>query len=243
MRIPTVRGVIDSRVLINYRVDGEVLSRLCPSPFRPQLVEGYGIAGICLIGLKNMRPRGLPACLGLPSKNAAYRFAVQWDDEGQNRSGVYIPRRETSSRFNALIGGRLFPGRHYLANFPSWKMDEAIEIEMKSDGQQAQLYCKGRIVEDLPNDSIFPTLESCSDFFRSGSIGFSPSNCLRSVEGVELRIQDWQVEPLELSHLQSSFFENHENFPAGSITFDSALLMRSVEHEWHSRETLDCDCI
>ena len=57
MRIPVMRGVIDRRILANYRVDPECLQRILPAPFRPQLVDGHGIAGICLIRLKQIRPR------------------------------------------------------------------------------------------------------------------------------------------------------------------------------------------
>ena len=88
MRIPKIRGLIDRRVLVNFRVDPEVLSRVCPSPFRPQIVEGFGIAGICLIRLKHLRPVRFPACLGIASENAAHRIAVQWEANGGTQAGV-----------------------------------------------------------------------------------------------------------------------------------------------------------
>ncbi len=61
MRIPVIRGVIDRRILVNYRVDPEVLARMLPAPFRPKLVNGTGMAGVCLIRLKHIRPRLLPS--------------------------------------------------------------------------------------------------------------------------------------------------------------------------------------
>ena len=42
MRIPVVRGVIDRRILANFRVDPEVLARVLPQPFRPKLASGAG---------------------------------------------------------------------------------------------------------------------------------------------------------------------------------------------------------
>jgi len=36
----------------------------------------------------------------------------------------------------------------------------------------------------------------------------------------------------------SSFFANEKAFPSGSICFDFALLMRNIEHEWHSAPDL-----
>ena len=32
------------------------------------------------------------------------------------------------------------------------------------------------------------------------------------------------------------FFEDENLFPKGSVTFDNALLMTHIEHEWHSVE-------
>ena len=58
MRIPVVRGVIDRRILVNYAVDPEVLARTLPAPFRPKLHRGLGLAGICLIRLRDVRRPG-----------------------------------------------------------------------------------------------------------------------------------------------------------------------------------------
>jgi hypothetical protein len=34
--------------------------------------------------------------------------------------------------------------------------------------------------------------------------------------------------------MESSFFDDRNRFPAGSIEFDSALLMRGIKHEWRA---------
>lgn len=88
MRIPVIRGVIDRRILVNYRVDPDVMARVLPPPFRPQVVGGFAIGGICLIRLKHVRPRFSPLPWGLCSENAAHRIAVQWDVDGAMRSAV-----------------------------------------------------------------------------------------------------------------------------------------------------------
>ena len=64
MQIAVIRGVIDRRILVNFRADAAVLARLLPAPFRPKLVNGAGMAGVCLIRLKDIRPRFLPPLLG-----------------------------------------------------------------------------------------------------------------------------------------------------------------------------------
>jgi uncharacterized protein YqjF (DUF2071 family) len=105
MQFPAMRGIIDRRILANFRIDPELLANVLPSPFRPKLVNGKGIAGICLIRLKQIRPRFVPAFMGIWSENAAHRIAVEWDQYGEAKEGVCIPRRDTSSRLNTLVGG------------------------------------------------------------------------------------------------------------------------------------------
>lgn len=106
---PVMVGTIERRLLVNYRVDPDLLARVVPAPFRPQLVGGVGVAGICLIRLGHLRPVGVPSGLGLTTENAAHRVGVEWDEPDGIRHGVYIPRRDSSSRLTALVGGRLFP--------------------------------------------------------------------------------------------------------------------------------------
>ena len=40
MKIPKIKGVIDRRILIIYRVEKHVLDNYLPQPFKPKLVNG-----------------------------------------------------------------------------------------------------------------------------------------------------------------------------------------------------------
>src|SRR6266508_3393522 len=86
-QLPVIRGVIDRRILVNFRCDASVLASLVPPPFRLKLVRGFGMAGICLIRLQRVGPRWLPGAFGLASENAAHRIAVEWDEAGDRREG------------------------------------------------------------------------------------------------------------------------------------------------------------
>lgn len=47
MRAPAIRATIERRILVNYRVEPAALGALLPPPFRPVLVDGLDIAGVC----------------------------------------------------------------------------------------------------------------------------------------------------------------------------------------------------
>src|SRR5438128_2289152 len=108
MRIPTIQGLIDRRILVNFTVDADLIHKTVPFPFRPKIYKDKAIVGICLIRLKEVRPKGFPGLIGIASENAAHRIAVEWDEGNEQKEGVYIPRRDTSSFFNHLAGGRIF---------------------------------------------------------------------------------------------------------------------------------------
>jgi uncharacterized protein YqjF (DUF2071 family) len=92
MKLPTIAGNIKRRVLLNYRVDPDVVRKIVPENFRVKEVDGYAIAGVCLIRLEELRPRWMPAWIGMRSENTAHRFAVEWDADDGQQEGVYVPR-------------------------------------------------------------------------------------------------------------------------------------------------------
>ena len=232
MRIPILRGMIDRRILVNYRVDADVLARVLPPAFRPQLVAGKGMAGICLIRLKGIGPRWLPKFAGIGSENAAHRIAVEWDDHGTTCSGVYIPRRDSSSILNRLAGGRLFPGVHHHSRFSVAETDTDYRVEMAhADGTRVAV--EGHVASHLPGDSLFGSLADASEFFARGALGYSATRRAGVYDGLELRTEQWKVAPLEIRRAESSFFDDPALFPAGTVQFDCALLMRHIAHEWH----------
>jgi Uncharacterized conserved protein (COG2071) len=244
MKLPTIRGLIDRRILANYRIAPEAFARILPPPFRPKLMNGFGIVGICLIRLKEIRPRGVPKILGVSSENAAHRIAVEWDDEptGQVREGVFIPRRDSSSRLNVLAGGRLFTGVHHHAHFRVDESADRFHIEIDSDDNATRVRLDATIAQSLPDDSVFDDLPVASEFFRGGSLGYSISNQPDRLDALELESFTWNVRPLAVHRVESSFFDDPDRFPTGSIHFDCALLMRGVEHEWHERSPMCIAC-
>jgi hypothetical protein len=237
-RVPAMVGTIERRLLVNYRVETEVLRRVLPSPFRPQLVGGVGVAGICLIRLAKLRPVGMPARLGLTTENAAHRVAVEWDAPGGPCSGVYIPRRDTASRLTVLLGGRLFPGEHNRAQFQVRETDGRYEAAFTSVDGAAHVAVTAELSAEFSPGSVFASLDEASTFFEAGPLGYSATRRPGCFEGLELNCGKWCMQPLRVEHVESSFFEDGSLFPAGAVEFDSALVMRDIPATWRAREPL-----
>jgi uncharacterized protein YqjF (DUF2071 family) len=231
MKLPTIHGYIDRRILVNFTADPDTVRKIIPAPFKPKVYKGKAIVGICLIRLKNIKPKGLPDFIGISSENGAHRIAVEWEEEGSIKEGVYVPRRDTSLRLNTLVGGRIFPGKHYLARFNVKEAKGHYHVDFtSSDNTSIAIDAKETAI--FNPHSIFESLENVSDFFEKGAVGYSPNGS--KYEGLELQTYKWQVRPLEVTNVHSSFYENETIFPKGTIRFDNALLMTGVEHEWRS---------
>ncbi len=239
MKLSNISGVIRRRILVNYRAVPELIQPLLPANFRPKLHADFAIAGICLIRLEQVRPKGIPSFLGTSSENAAHRIAVVWEDEqGKLQEGVYISRRDTNSRLNRMAGGRLFPGEHHAANFKVTDDGDNIDFEMESDDGQVVIQVRGKTAAELPPVSGFKNAAAASAFFEPGSLGYSATEKGNRLEAVRLKTRTWTIAPLAVEHLYSSYFGDKTTFPPDTVFFDCALVMRDIQHEWQSESDL-----
>ena len=233
----SVTGTLDHRILINYRVDPEVMERALPAGFRPKLVGGWAIGGICQVTLSHMRPEGLPSLGAWRSHNAAHRIVVETEADGRTLEGVFVPRRDTSSALNAMTGGRLFPGAYRRAAFDVRAEDERFAVEVTDGSGERLVGIRASLCDTLRTESTFDDLEHVSAFFEAGNLGWSPRPH-GGFDAIELVTQGWNMRPLEVDEEHSAFFSERPLFPAGSVEFDSALLMRGLQHSWVARPTL-----
>ncbi|MGW5573377.1 DUF2071 domain-containing protein [Nocardia thailandica] len=225
-------SVVERRLLVNYRVDPDFAAGLVPSPLRPQLVDGWAVAGICLIRLGAFRPRLLPPWVGLRSENAAHRVAVEWDGPRGRSTGVYIARRDSGSPVNVLAGGRLFPGEHSAARFDVRETARDLHVSFAGRDETVAASVDVRTAEKFEGSELFADLAQASEFFRRGSVGFSATRGGRYLDGLELRTDAWHVEPVEVRSARSTVFDDRDRFPPGAAILDCALLMRQVPVDW-----------
>jgi hypothetical protein len=230
---PSVRSrtalvaTIERRLLVNYRVDPAALTRLLPDGLRPQLVDGSAVAGVCLLRMGGLRPGWVPRSLGWGGENAAHRIAVEWDGPAGVEHGVYIPIRHSASWVPVALGGRLMPGVHRHARFDVEEHDDRFRVSLAAPDVEVDV----DVSLDVPfrwRSSLFGSVDAASEFFRGGSVGWSPGHDGRP-EGLELRTDAWAVRPGHMHRVRSTFFDA---LPRDSAEFDDVLVMQRVPITW-----------
>ncbi len=235
----TVEGRIERRLLVNLRVDPKALAPVLPEPFRPLLVDGWAIAGMCLIHLTGLRPTATPGRSGLTTENVAHRIAVEWDDHGERRPGVWIPYRHTSSRLTVALGGRAFPAVHSLADFDVDDRGGAISIAVSRQGTSL-VSVSANAADDVTTTSVFGSIAEADAFFQCGSTGVSPARRRGRSDVVDLAVSNWNLKPLDLVTAHSSIFEDW--WPIGQAAeWDSAFIMRDMACSWHGAEAVETE--
>jgi len=111
---------------------------------------------------------------------------------------------------------------------------------MNVDDDSTKVHVAGSVSTEFPNSSVFGSLDVASKFFEDGSLGYSDTKTIGKFDGLELNCINWNVESLKVDQIESSYFQDSDRFPVGSVEFDCALLMRGIDHSWHGRPDLSC---
>jgi hypothetical protein len=233
-----VEGLMARRLLLNYWLDPDVARRLVPEQFELALVNGFAVAGICLLRLEQMRPHGLPAAVGIASENMAHRVAIRYREGDAWRDGVYIWRRDTDSLLARRLGGLLFPGTFRDAEFRVREGEETLEMEVLTADGAADVRFRAVLGTEWKWSLLFARLNDVEHFFRQADRGFHCAAGGSQLEGVRLHQQRWEMTAVAVAEAHAAYFADQARFPRGTVGFDSAVLLHGVPHYWQALEAL-----
>ncbi len=95
-------------VSLNYAVDPDALAAILPAPLVPELHKGTAWVQVLVSRLREMRPQGTPALLGVSFHQVSYRAAVTYRDaRGEPRRGGYFVRSDTDNAVMRAVGNAL----------------------------------------------------------------------------------------------------------------------------------------
>jgi hypothetical protein len=203
--VPVLRGSVDRRLVLTYRLEPTAAAAAVPDRFRPRTVRGHALGSLLILRIRGLRPRGLPERAGRTTYHALHRVAVEWSERNRQRSGAYVIRRASDSRLSALLGRWLAPGGAHHATFAVDVTDERVEATV-SDRSGVRANLAGTPTDELPADSVFDDITRAAAYFEADVVGHSPPD--EGYRGVALRMLDWEVTPVTVEAASASFFDD-----------------------------------
>ena len=99
----TMRGILDQCWLFTYQTPVAEAQAVLPRELEPVTHAGHAFWNIVVCHLRAMRPKPLPAFLGVSYWHVAYRLYVRFHPaSGPPVEGVYFARSDCDSRLMAL---------------------------------------------------------------------------------------------------------------------------------------------
>ena len=132
----------------------------------------------------------------------------------------------------------MFPGIFNRSTFTSNDTLESLSLQITRPDGSKQIHFAGHLTNKILATSLFSSLDEAANFFSLGATGYSATWDPDHFHGMELYCLKWSIEPLAIEHASSAFYDDRNIFPAGTVELDSALVMRNIPHEWHSRPDL-----
>lgn len=203
--VPVLRGTVDRRLVLTYRLALDAAAGATPERFQPRTVDGHALGSLLVLRVRGLRPRGLPERAGRTTYHALHRVAVEWSEDGRSRTGAYVVRRASDSRLLALFGRRLAPGGAHHATFDVDVTSERVEATI-SDRGGIRAHLTGAPTDRLPTGSVFDSVAAAASYFEADAAGRSPPD--EDYRGVTLRMTDWEVTPVAVESASASFFDD-----------------------------------
>lgn len=206
------------RILVVYRVEPGVASRLLPEGLSPRLVQGRAVGLVCYTRLGTLRSRFLPR-QGAALDHLAYRFAVEREGSTGSEEGTWVQHRETSSWLAGRLGERFVRGEYGRSRFQLQEQAFGLELRVESERGE-ELYLRAEAC-GAPTGSMFSRPQELEGFLdASGAVRpldvFAPE-----ADQIDLN-EGFAPEPLSVFELRAPFFEDERHFPPGTAVLDSA---------------------
>lgn len=234
MRPPTLEGTIERRLLISYRADPDIVrthlptgSRHTPSRATPSSVSASSNSA--------STP---PAC---PERSASgpstARTATPSSTPTDNPPST-SPAETPTRRSSHPPAGDSSPAATTEPRITATEDEHNLRVTLDSRDDLIHVTVKAHPTDQLPGDSVFADPATASAFFEHADTGYSDTTRIDCLDALILETANWSATPLAVDEVDSSYFDNSDRFPEGSITLDHGLLMRDIHHTWHPQPRL-----
>lgn len=224
----TMVGTIERCWLFTYQTPAEEARALVPRELELVTRDGCAFWNIVVCQLRAMRPKGLPAFLGVSYWHVAYRFYVRFHPEsGPPFEGLYFIRSDCDSRLMAWMGNLLTDYHFHPAVIAVSEQAPLLHITIQSPDCPALATLDRLRPPQLPAHSLFSSLEEAAAYLKYKPIGISLNTAGRAnVVAIRRDEAAWKSRLVHVISADWRFFEGKSVRP--EICYEVA----PIDYQW-----------
>jgi hypothetical protein len=160
-------GVLDRCWLFTYQTPEEEARALLPRQLEPVTHGGCAFWSVVVCHIQAMRPKPLPALLGMSYWHVAYRFYVRCHPaSGPPLEGLYFLRSDCDRPLITLLGNLLTDYQFHTAGVEVAEEPPFVHFSVRSPDAPAHATLDRSRPAELPTHSVFASLDEAAAFLK-----------------------------------------------------------------------------
>ncbi len=191
----TMVGRLDRCWQFIYHTPVDEARRILPPPLEPITHKGIAFWGVVMSRVGVMRPKPLPALVGVSYWHIGYRLYARFRDI----EGIWFARSDCDSALMTVAGNWLTDYQFHNATMACLGVNGSSELLVDSLGGQAWVSLHPQTATRLPPDSAFATLDEAARFlqYKPRGISVSPDGSVNIVQ-IERDESAWRTRLIEI---------------------------------------------
>ena len=224
----TMHGRLERCWLFTFQTSPVAARQRLPGMLEPVTHNGYAFWNVVIVRLRGMRPRPLPAWMGVSYWHAAYRLYVRFPrPHEQPVEGLYFVRSDCDSHLVHVLGNLLTDFRFSFAPISCQERDRQVELSVHAPQAPAHVLLDRRMPSALPGYSAFSSLGEATAFleYEPFGIGVGPAGEVNVVP-VARDEAAWQTKLLRVASSSWGFFA------AGEVRPEICYEVAAIDYRW-----------
>lgn len=224
----TIYGRLERCWLFTFQTSPTAARRSLPAVLEPIIHNGFAFWNVVITRLRSMRPRPLPARMGVSYWHAAYRLYVRFHPPAASPiDGLYFVRSDCDSRLICAAGNVLTDFRLSFTPIGCQERHGQVELSIHTPQAPARVLLERRPPVALPAHSAFSSLAEAKAFlqYEPFGIGVSPAGEVNVVPVLRDE-KAWRIKLLRVKAAEWGFFAGKDVKP--EICYEAA----PIDYRW-----------
>ena len=233
----TMLGTIDRCWLFTYSTPIEEARAALPPELEPVTHAGSAFWNVVVCHISRMRPRPLPAAVGMSYWHAAYRLYVRFRPVGGSPvEGIYFARSDCDSPLMTGLGNLLTDYRFHTSPIHADREGSRTILEVGAPDLPGRAVVDEQQPPVLPPHSRFSSLEEAAQFLKYKPFGLSvPRNGRVSVVSITREESAWKSRLVRVESADWGFFRDRTVLP--EVCFQ----VEPIPYQWNRARLYPAD--